>query len=149
MFLHLLYLFLLRFFSCRCSSCSFKSCSFNPCNSFFVSFILHSSLYLYAFLKLRKRCVVLQSYEGIYIAKCGVALDIPLCDCSSILVTVPLLYDCYIQLSTLELPLDKTLHTMCTCTNVRQNRLEQAMQEITMTRKNVGIPALRHPHDGR
>ena len=73
------------------------------------------------------------SCEGLYIEKGAVALDIPLCDCSSILMTLHLLYHCYIQLLTLELPLDKTLHTIYTCTNVRQNRLEQAMQYITMT----------------
>ncbi len=50
------------------------------------------------------------SYEVIFIAKGGVTLDIPLCDSSSTLVTLHLLYDCYIQLPTLELPLDKTLH---------------------------------------
>ena len=50
------------------------------------------------------------SYEGLYISKGGVALDIPLCDCSSTLMTLHLLYYCYIQLATLELPLDKTLH---------------------------------------
>ncbi len=50
------------------------------------------------------------SYEGLFIAKGGVTLDIPLCDSSTTLMTLHLLYDCYIQLSTLELPLDKTLH---------------------------------------
>ena len=50
------------------------------------------------------------SYEGLYIEKGGVALDIPLCDNSSTLMTLHLLYDCYIQLLTLELPLDMTLH---------------------------------------
>ena len=73
------------------------------------------------------------SYEVLYIAKGGVTLEIPLCDCSPTLMTLQLLYDCYIQLLTLELPLDKMLHTICTCTHVRQNRLEQAVQDITMT----------------
>ena len=50
------------------------------------------------------------SYEGLFIENGGVALNIPLCDSSSTLMTLHLLYDCYIQLSTLELPLDKTLH---------------------------------------
>ena len=77
-------------------------------------------------------------YEGLYIEKGGVALNIPLCDCLSNLMTLHLLYDYYIQLSTLELPLDKTLYAIYTCTHVRQNRLEQAMQDIT----------LLHPHDG-
>ena len=40
----------------------------------------------------------------------GLTLDIPLWNHSSILMTLWLLYDCYIQLSTLELSLDKTLH---------------------------------------
>ena len=67
------------------------------------------------------------SYNGLYIAKGGVALDIPLCDCSPTLMTLQLLYVCYIQLSTLELPHDKMLHKICTCTHVRKNRLEEAM----------------------
>jgi len=50
------------------------------------------------------------SYEVLFIAKGGVTLDIPLCDSSTTLMILHLLYDCYIQLSTLELPLDKTLH---------------------------------------
>lgn len=50
------------------------------------------------------------SYEGLFIAKVGVALEIPFCYCSPTLITLQLLYDYYIQLSTLELPLDKTLH---------------------------------------
>jgi len=36
--------------------------------------------------------------------------DIPLCDSSPTRMTLHLLYDCYIQLSTLEIPLDNTLH---------------------------------------
>ena len=60
--------------------------------------------------------ILAMSYEGLYIAKGGVALDIPLCDYSSTLMTLHLLYYCYIQLSTLELPLNKMLHTICTCT---------------------------------
>lgn len=89
------------------------------------------------------------SYEGLYITKGGVALDISLCDSSSTLITLHLLYDCYIQLLTLEIPLDKTLHKICTCTHVRQNRLEQAMQEITMIETTLGRPALRHLHGGQ
>ena len=50
------------------------------------------------------------SYEVLFIAKGAVTLDIPLCDSSSTLMTLHLLYDCYIQLLTLELPLDMTLH---------------------------------------
>jgi len=59
------------------------------------------------------------SYEVLYIAKGGVTLNIPLCDFLSTLMTLQLLYDCYIQLLTLELPLDKMLHTIYTCTHVR------------------------------
>ena len=73
------------------------------------------------------------SYEGLFITKGGVALDIPLCDYSPALMTLQLLYDFYIQLLTLEIPLDKMLHKICTCTHVRKNRIEQAMQDITMT----------------
>ena len=50
------------------------------------------------------------SNEVLFIAKGGVILEIPLCDSSSTLMTLHLLYDCYIQLSTLELTLDKMLH---------------------------------------
>ena len=50
------------------------------------------------------------TYEVLFIEKGGVILDIPLCDSSSTLMTLHLLYDCYIQLLTLELPLDTTLH---------------------------------------
>lgn len=50
------------------------------------------------------------SYDGIFIEKGGVTLEIPLCDHSFILMTLQLLYDCYIQLLTLEIPLDKMLH---------------------------------------
>lgn len=50
------------------------------------------------------------SYEVLFIAKGGVILDIPFWDHSSTLITLQLLYDCYIQLSTLEIPVDKTLH---------------------------------------
>jgi len=82
------------------------------------------------------------SYEGLYIEKGGVTLNIPLCDYSPILTTLQLLYDYYIKLLTLELPLDKILHTFFTCTHVRQNRLEQAMQDVTMTQKTMGIPDL-------
>ena len=49
-------------------------------------------------------------YEGLFIEKHGVTLDIPLCDSSSTLMTLHLLYDYYIQLSTLELKLVKMLH---------------------------------------
>jgi len=45
-----------------------------------------------------------------YLAKGEVIIDIPLCDSSSTLMTLHLLYDCYIQLLTLEPPLDTTLH---------------------------------------
>jgi len=36
------------------------------------------------------------NYEGLFIAKDGVALYIPLCDSSTTLMTLHLLYDCYI-----------------------------------------------------
>ena len=45
------------------------------------------------------------SYEGLFIAKGGVTLDIPLCDSSTTLITLHLLHDCYIQLLTLDLHL--------------------------------------------
>ena len=64
------------------------------------------------------------SYEVLFIAKGGVTIDIPLWDCSSILVTLRPLYDYYIQLSTLELPLEKTLHYNARA-HVRQNGLSK------------------------
>ena len=45
------------------------------------------------------------SYEGLFIAKGGVTLDIPLYDSSTTLMTLHLLYDCHIQLLTLDLHL--------------------------------------------
>ena len=60
---------------------------------------------------------------------------------------ITLLYECYIQLSTFGLPFYKMLLTIYTCTNVRQNRLEQAMQAITNTQKVVVRPTLWHPCD--
>jgi len=50
------------------------------------------------------------SYGVLFIEKGRVILDIPSCDNSSTLMTLHPLYDCYIQLSTLELPLDEMLH---------------------------------------
>ena len=45
------------------------------------------------------------SYGGIFIAKGGVILDIPLCESSTTLMTLHLLYDYYIQPLTLHLHL--------------------------------------------
>lgn len=50
------------------------------------------------------------SYEVLFIAKGVVTLDIPFCDSLYTLMTLHLLYDCFIQLLTLELPLDMKLH---------------------------------------
>ena len=50
------------------------------------------------------------SYEGIFIEKGWVNLDIHFCNSSSTLMTLHLLYDNHIQLLTLELTLDKMLH---------------------------------------
>ena len=71
------------------------------------------------------------SYEGLFIAKGGMALDIPLCDSSSTFMTLHLLYDYYIQLLKLELTLDKTLHYNAHVP-FETEWLEQAMQYITM-----------------
>ena len=88
------------------------------------------------------------SYEVLYIAKGGVTLEIPFCDYSPTLMTLQLLYDCYIQLSTRIPSLYNMLHKICTCTHVRQKRLDQAMQEIIKTRTTLGRPTLQHPRDG-
>jgi len=72
------------------------------------------------------------SYEGLFIAKGGVTLDIPLCDNSSTLMTLHLLYHCYIQLPTLDLHLKIhyiTMH-MYPC---ETKWLEKAMLDITIT----------------
>ena len=45
------------------------------------------------------------SYEGLFVAKARVTLDFSLCDSSTTLMTLHLLYDCYIQLLTLDLHL--------------------------------------------
>ena len=52
------------------------------------------------------------SYEGLFIAKGGVTLDIPICDSSTTLMTLHLLYDYYIQLFTLDLHLSRLNITM-------------------------------------
>jgi len=81
------------------------------------------------------------SYEGLFIAKGRVILDVPLCDSSTTLMTFHLLYDCYIQLLTLELHL--------TCLNITMHMylcetkwLEKSMQDITDTWSLVMRPPL-------
>ena len=76
------------------------------------------------------------SYEGLFIAKGGVTLDIPFCDSSTTLVTLHLLYDCYIQLSRLDLHLTRhyIIMHMYSC---ETTWLEQALQDITDTRSIV------------
>ena len=81
------------------------------------------------------------SYEGLIIAKGGVTLDIPLCDNSSTLMTLHLLYDYYIQLSTLDLHLTRHLITMHMY-SCETTWLEQAMQDITDTRSIVMRPTI-------
>ena len=87
------------------------------------------------------------SYEVLYIANGGVPHTIPLYDFLPTLVTLQLLYDCYIHLSTLELQIYKMLHPICTCTHVRKNRLGQAMQGITNTQTIFVRPTIWHPCD--
>ena len=87
------------------------------------------------------------SYEGLFIEKGGVTLDIPLCDNSTTLMTLRLLYDCYIQLLTHELHLtwlNITMH-MYSC---ETTWLGQALQDITNTRSVVVRPTLWHACDG-
>ena len=72
------------------------------------------------------------SYEGLYLENGGVALGIPICDSSSTLMNLHLLYDYYIQLSTLDLHLTRryiTMH-MYPC---ETKWLEKAMLDITLT----------------
>jgi len=81
------------------------------------------------------------SYEGLFIAKGGVTLDIPLYDSSTTLMTLNLLYDIYIQLLTLDLHLtwlNITMH-MYSC---ETTWLEQALQDIIDTRSTVVRPTL-------
>ena len=87
------------------------------------------------------------SYEVLFIAKGGVTLDIPLCDSSTTLMTLLLLYDCYIQLLTLDLHftwLNITMH-MYSC---ETTWIEQALQDITNTQSDVVRPTLWHACDG-
>ena len=87
------------------------------------------------------------SYEGLFIAKGGVTLDIPLCDSSTTLMNLHLLYDYYIQLLTLDLHLtwlNITMH-MYSC---ETTWLEKALQDITDTRSTVMRPTLWHACDG-
>ena len=69
------------------------------------------------------------SYGILFIAKGGVTLHITLYDSSYTLITHHLLYDYYIELSTLELPLDKTLHCNAHVT-CETKWLDQAIQDM-------------------
>lgn len=111
--------------------------------------ILSKTSLRYSYWKLSWPKASTMSYEVLYIAKGGVTLNIPLCDCSPTIMTLQLLYDYYIQLSTLELPLDKMLRTIYTCTHVRLNRLEQAMQDINKTRTDQIFDILAMIDDGK
>ena len=87
------------------------------------------------------------SYEVLFITKGGVTLDIPPCDSSSTLMTLHLLYDCYIQILTLDLHLtwlNITMHMYWSETTW----LEQAMQDITNTWSVVMRLTLWHALDG-
>jgi len=88
------------------------------------------------------------SCEGIFIAKGGVTLDIPLYDNSPTLMTVHLLDDYYIQLLTLELDLKCRYITMhkYPC---ETKWIEQEMLDNTMTQTAVERPTLRHLPCGR
>ena len=86
-------------------------------------------------------------YEGLFIAKDGLILDIPLCDSSTTLMTLHLLCDYYIRLLTLELHLTWikiTMH-MYSC---ETKWLEQAMKDIIDTRSAMMKPTLWHACDG-
>jgi len=66
---------------------------------------------------------------------------------SSALMTLQLLYDCYFQLSTLDLRLTRCYITM-KMYPCEVKWLEQAMQDITMARIIIGWPTLWHLHCG-
>lgn len=86
------------------------------------------------------------SYERLFISKGGVTFEIPLCDSSTTLMNLHLLYDCYIQLLTLDLHLtwlNITMH-MYSC---ETTWLEQALQDITDTQSTVLRPTLWHACD--
>ena len=88
------------------------------------------------------------SYEGLFIEKGGVTLDIPLCGSSPTLMTLHLLYGYCIQLSTLDLHLKIryiTMH-MYPC---ETKWLEQAMLDITMTQTTIGRSTLWHPRNDK
>jgi len=88
------------------------------------------------------------SYEGLLIKMGGVTLDISLCDSSTTLMTLHLLYDCYIQLLTLDLQLTWINITMCMYSCETTCR-EKALQDITNTQSTMVRPTLSHPCDGQ
>lgn len=79
------------------------------------------------------------SYEGLFIPKGGVTLDIPLYDSSITLMTLHLLYDCYIQLLTLYLHLTLLNITM-RMYSCETTWLEKALKYITTTQSAVVRP---------
>lgn len=87
------------------------------------------------------------SCVGLFIEKGGVTLDIPLCNSSTILMTLHLLFDCYIQPLTLDIHLtwlNITMH-MYSC---ETTWLEKALQDITNTQSTVVGPNLWYACDG-
>jgi len=81
------------------------------------------------------------SYEGLFIAKGRVTLEIPFCGISSTLMALHLLYGCYVQLLTLDLHLtglNITMH-MYSC---ETTWLEQALLDIIDTWSVVVRPTL-------
>ena len=87
------------------------------------------------------------SYEGLFIEKGGVTLDIPLCDSSTTLLTLHLLHDCYIQLLKLDLHLTwlNIIMHMYSCETAW---LEQALQDITSTWSTMVRSTLWYARDG-
>ena len=89
----------------------------------------------------------IMSYEGLFIAKGVVTLDIPLCHSSTTLMNLHILYDCYIQLLTLELHLallDVTMRVY----SCETTWLEKAKKDIIDTRSTMVRPTLWHSSDG-
>jgi len=78
------------------------------------------------------------SYDGIFIAKVGVALDIPLCERLTTLMTIHLLYDCYIHYWQLNYTWhDSTLQWTCTHVNT--------MAWSSQTRNHFDLDNYRSP----
>lgn len=87
------------------------------------------------------------SYDRLFITKGGVTLHILLCDNPTTLMTLHLLYDCYIQQLTLHIHL-KWLNITMHMFSCEMTWLEQALQDIANTLSTLVRLVLWHACDG-